>query len=114
MADSKMNGEELTVKCTVAFFDYFEFLAEKSKGAWSTINNLVEGGSYRDVAGSCREERSALGAEKYRVVADARDFLAAMKASYCSTSHRRDFGLPDRAKYMGAMVWVRPGIKRWS
>ena len=61
---------------------------------------------------SVERKSGASGAGKLKVVADARDFLDAMKASSCSTSHRRDFGLPAKAEYKGATVWARPEIKR--
>ena len=54
--DGEMNVEELTVKCTVAFFGCVGFSVEKTKGAWSTIDDLVKDGSHSDVAGIRGEE----------------------------------------------------------
>ena len=56
-------------------------------------------------------KRGASEAGKYRVIEDAVYFLDVVKASSRCASHRREFGLPNRAEYKGAMVWARPGIK---
>ena len=61
---------------------------------------------------SVERKRGALGAGKLKVVSEARHCLDLMNASSCCASHKRDFGLPDRAKYRGAMMWVRPSRKR--
>ena len=60
---------------------------------------------------SVEKKRGMTGIGKHRVVADAKDFLAVMKVPSCRASHRRDFDLPHRAEYKGAMVWARPGMK---
>ena len=60
---------------------------------------------------SAERTRGALETGKHRVITDVRDFLDVMKAFSCLASHRRDFGLPYRAEYKGAMVWERPRIK---
>ena len=45
---------------------------------------------------SVERKREESGVGKLCFLADARDFLNEMKASSCCSSHRRDFGLPDK------------------
>ena len=51
VSGGERNGKEITAKCTVAFFSCFQWSVEKTKKAWSAIDDLVKDGAHQDSAG---------------------------------------------------------------